>query len=136
MFQAYDFFGGTAGTGLDALTAEQRWFVTALGGGGTVTETRLMFSGEGLGGGSRVAKSSTIDGTYNSIGGTVSGSEVASDVINSFSYFAIGTTSDSVSGPSLWEPRAPIPNGDSSHRQCDIETVCRAGHIKSDRRVL
>lgn len=99
MFQAYDFFGeGTPGDGISRLPDGLRWFVTVLTGGGDITETRISFSDEGLGNGNRIAKSATIDGAYNSIGGTVSGTTITSDVFNSFSYFAIGLTDNAKSG--------------------------------------
>lgn len=98
-FHAYDYFGDiTPGSGISALTETQRWFVSVLTGEGSVTETRVRFSGEGFGDGNRIAKSTVIDGTYNSIGGTVSGNSITSDIINSFSYFAIGITNNTFAG--------------------------------------
>lgn len=97
--RASDYFGGTPGNGISALPDGLRWFVTALTGqGGTVTETRIALAEGGYGEGNEVAKSETIDGTYNSIGGTVLGATITSDVFNSFSYFAVGLTDNTKSG--------------------------------------
>ncbi|MEX2190961.1 MAG: fibronectin type III domain-containing protein [Bacteroidota bacterium] len=99
-FRSYDYFGGVPGDGISALPDGIRWFLTVLTGqgGGTVTETRVAFSDGGYGGGNEIAKSETIDGTYNSIGGSVLGTTITSDVFNSFSYFAVGLTDNTKSG--------------------------------------
>ncbi len=101
VFVSYSYFNeGVPGDGISMLPDGLRWFVTALTGqgGGTVTGTRVRFSEGGYGNGHRIAKSETMDGVYNSIGGSVSGTAITSDEFNSFSYFAVGLTDNIRSG--------------------------------------
>ena len=85
--------GGTVGTGLGALNTNRYWMGTITSGSFTNTTVKLTDSSVTLNASSRIGKSATAGGTYNSIGGTVSGSTITSDSITSFSSFVIGSAS-------------------------------------------
>src|SRR6185503_19861902 len=85
--------GGTAGTGLTTLNTDRYWEASITAGSGNFTNTKVkLTNSSALSANSLIGKSSTANGTYNSIGGSVSGSTVTSNTITSFSFFAIGST--------------------------------------------
>lgn len=94
--------GGTAGTGLGSLNNVRSWEVTEVSDSADFIDAFIEFfeSVNQMGGGFRIGKSETINGVYNSIGGTpVSGNGIKStSKINSFSHFVIGTTTETISG--------------------------------------
>ncbi len=83
--------GGTAGSGLSSLNTNRYWSAAVMAGSFTSTAVRLTDSG--VSSSSRIGKSSAVSGTYDSIGGTVSGSTITSNPITSLSFFNIGTIS-------------------------------------------
>lgn len=130
IFISYSYFdSGTPGDGIGLLPDGLRWFLTALTGEGegTVTETRVQFSEGGYGNGHRIAKSATIDGTYNSIGGSVSGATITSDVFNSFSYFAVGLTDNIRSGVYTVGSGGDYPTITAA--MADLDTSALAGPV-------
>ncbi|MBI2428243.1 MAG: hypothetical protein HYV29_05505 [Ignavibacteriales bacterium] len=94
--------GGTAGTGLSSLNNDRSWELSVVSGGTDFIDAfvELFESVNQMGGGSRIGKSETSNGVYNSIGGTpVSGNGIKStSKINSFSHFVIGMTPETISG--------------------------------------
>ncbi|HKP11240.1 MAG TPA: fibronectin type III domain-containing protein, partial [Blastocatellia bacterium] len=81
--------GGTAGTGVDAISHSRYWQATITSGAANFTNTTVRLTEIPLTG-TRIAQSSTQMGTYNSIGGTVVGNTVLSNAITSLDYFALG----------------------------------------------
>lgn len=85
---------GTPGTGLTSLNTDRYWSASITSESGNFTSTRMrLTNSSALSATNRIGKSSSANGAYNSIGGTVSGTQITSDAITSFSFFAIGTLS-------------------------------------------
>jgi CSLREA domain-containing protein len=83
--------GGTAGAGLGTLNNNGCWQGFILGNAGNFTDTKVRLTDSTVVNGNRIGKSPTVGGTYDSIGGSVSGSTITSNTITSFSFFNIGT---------------------------------------------
>lgn len=80
--------GGTAGTGLTSISNNRYWQATA-SGAGNLTNTQVRLTEIPLSG-NRIGQSATVNGVYNSIGGTVSGNTVLSSTTTSLGFFVIG----------------------------------------------
>ena len=88
--------GGTAGSGLTSLNTNRYWSATVTAG--SFTSTVVQLTDSSVSSSSRIGKSSTVNGIYNSIGGTVSGLTISSNLITgtlitSSSFFNIGAIS-------------------------------------------
>lgn len=102
--------GGTAGTGMSALTATRRWFGEVVSGSITsYTSISIAYGNDDAFGNStaanrRVAQSSTLSGAYNSIGpATHTSSPLVSSTgtYTSLDYFALGLSAGSL--PITWD---------------------------------
>ncbi len=80
--------GGSAGTGIGLLKTNRYWQGTVTSGSFTNTSVRLTDST--VSAGNLIGKSATQTGSFDSIGGTFSGSTILSNTITSFSFFNIG----------------------------------------------
>jgi parallel beta-helix repeat protein len=102
--------GGTAGSGLTEI-GDNYWKVEKISGTGNVSAVFISLSNlEVIDDGSRVAYSSTVDGSYENRGGSVILSTVTSTFSgNGIGFFAIGTT-DPLNGLySVGEPASDFP---------------------------
>src|SRR5258706_615452 len=86
--------GGTAGAGLGTLNNNRCWQGFILGNAGNFTDTKVRLTDSTVVNGNLIGKSPTVGGTYDSIGGSVSGSTITSNTITSFSFFNIGMASN------------------------------------------
>jgi CSLREA domain-containing protein len=114
-FTAEEFDGnstGAAGAGLLSLNTDRYWGASITSGSGNFTNTQVkLTNSSALSGNNRIGKSATANGTYVSMGGTVSGSTITSDPITSFSFFNIGTGSSTISGTVFDASGNPITTG-------------------------
>ncbi len=94
--EVFDTAGGTPGTGMASLNSNRRWTASS-SGSFTSTQVRLTDS-PAPAAGNKIAKSATLGGTYDSIGGTIVGSTILSNTFSSFSSFAIGSAGNTISG--------------------------------------
>jgi hypothetical protein len=83
--------GGTAGTGLSALNTNRYWSASITGGAANFINTAVRLTDSPVTATNVIGKSATVNGIYDSIGGSVAGSTVQSNTITSFSFFNIGT---------------------------------------------
>ncbi len=91
--------GGTKGSGMTNLFSSPYWYSTVTSGNFTYAQIRLTSSG--VYSGCVIGTSATVNGTYNSIGGTitVSSPTITSDTYNTtLQYFGIGTSAAPLSG--------------------------------------
>ena len=83
-------YSGIAGTGLSAINTDKYWILTGTLGSVTIISSNVRLSDTGLLSINRIGQSNNATGTYNSIGGTVTGgTTIASN--NPVDYSAIGT---------------------------------------------
>lgn len=82
--------GGSAGTGLSAINTNRYWSAS-ISGAGSLTNTKVRLAETGLTLANAIGQSNAVNGTYNYIGATLSGSTLLSGTITSLGYFVIGT---------------------------------------------
>jgi hypothetical protein len=103
--------GGTAGTTLSALNTTKYWSLQRTAGTGVLNNVKMSLTTPGILSDSKIAYSSTIAGTYQSIGGTGPGSSITSTISTSINattpnaYSTLGTgvnlSAGTYSAPSL-----------------------------------
>jgi CSLREA domain-containing protein len=118
---------GTPGTGLSSLNTDRYWQGQITANSGNFTNTSVRLTDSGLTTAKRIGKAAAANGTYDSIGGTVSGSTITSNTITSFGFFNIGT----VSSPGAIQfalANTDTPEGDTGSHTVDIH-VQRVGGV-------
>ena len=99
---------------LNALNTDRYWSGSITAGSGNFTNTKVkLTNSSALSSTNRIGKSATANGTYASIGGTVSVSSITSEPITSFSFFDIGTAAPTISGTLFDTINNPITSGKS-----------------------
>jgi len=83
--------GGTAGTGLNAINTNRYWQISFVSGNANFTSSKVKFTDNTISYNNLIGKCETQNGSYISVGGTVSGETILSNSITSFSYFVIGS---------------------------------------------
>jgi hypothetical protein len=83
--------GGTAGTGMLSLNTNRYWSANVVSGGANLTSTKVRLTEDPLNATDGIAKSATLNGTYDLVSSTVPGAGViTSDDMTSLSFFNIG----------------------------------------------
>jgi CSLREA domain-containing protein len=98
--------GGTAGTGLSALNTNRYWQGSITAGSGNFTNTTARLTDSTVTAANAIGKSATQGGSYDSIGGSVSGSTITSNAFTSFGFFNIGTLPDTTPPVITYTPLA------------------------------
>ncbi|HXI23965.1 MAG TPA: hypothetical protein VNG71_08815, partial [Pyrinomonadaceae bacterium] len=88
--------GGTVGTGLLSLNTNRYWQAAVTSG--AFTNTKVKLTDSSIVATTKIGKSSTQSGTYDSIGGTILGQTITSNTITSFSFFNLGNGGNTISG--------------------------------------
>ncbi|MDD4968315.1 MAG: hypothetical protein PHT07_02685 [Paludibacter sp.] len=83
-------YSGTAGTGLSSINTDKYWTLTGALGLVTISSSNIKLADTGLLSYNRVGQSNNVTGTYNNIGGTVTGGTSVVSV-NPIDYSVIGT---------------------------------------------
>ncbi|HNG33922.1 MAG TPA: choice-of-anchor Q domain-containing protein, partial [Blastocatellia bacterium] len=100
--------GGSAGTGLGTLNTDRYWQASAPTGGANFTNTTVRLTDSTVTAANVIGQSSTKTGSYNSIGGTVSGSTITSNTVTGLNFFNIGTAAT----PTITVTGGPLSFGD------------------------
>jgi CSLREA domain-containing protein len=101
--------GGSAGTGLSAINSNRYWQAAS---SGAFTNTKVRLTDASVSANNLIGKSETLNGVYNSVGGSVSGSTITSDPVSSFSYFVIGTSAGNTISGTLFDTNGnPVTGG-------------------------
>jgi hypothetical protein len=82
---------GTAGTGLSSISSSRYWGASIISGAPNFLSSRVRLTDSSINANSLIGKSATVNGSYNSIGGTVNGSSILSNAFATFSFFVIGS---------------------------------------------
>src|SRR4029079_10617585 len=83
--------GGAAGAGFDALNSNRYWSAQITSGAGNFTNATVRLTEQGTATANAIGQSATVNGTYDSIGGAVTGATIGpSSAITSLGYFAVG----------------------------------------------
>ncbi|MCE1187549.1 MAG: T9SS type A sorting domain-containing protein [Ignavibacteria bacterium] len=86
---------GTAGTNLSNLATNRYWSTSFASGAANFTSTKIKLTENSLGPISGIGQSATLNGAYNSISGTFTGTAVVSGLTtNTMGYFAFGQKTD------------------------------------------
>ncbi|HEU5066127.1 MAG TPA: hypothetical protein VFT86_09695, partial [Gaiellaceae bacterium] len=93
--------GGTGGAGFDDINHNRYWSAQITGGAANFTNATVRLTEQGTATANAIGQSATQGGTYDSIGGLVTGATIGpSNTITSLGYFAVGhlTTGSTISG--------------------------------------
>jgi len=106
-------FAGTAGTGLSAISTDKYWSLKGTLGAVSITSSILKITDAGFNATNKIGQSNISTGTYNSDGGTITGSTVIASTtpidysaIGSGAYFRIGAATGISAGTYAVGPQA------------------------------
>ncbi len=86
--------GGTSGTGIGTLNTNRYWESSIIAGTSTLSNTTVKITDASIVSTKALGQASAIDGAYNFIGATQSGTTLTSNLITTLGFFVIGNKKD------------------------------------------